>query len=465
MNRTFMIDNRRRSPLVAFSIIIILILLAAIALNIFRVGGAPEIKMEAAQPVIGKSTAITVQVAERGRGLSRVRIELDQEGKIERLADKSYSFPSMISFWGPKTEQDEIRLDVGRQKIPSLKAGKATIRVTADRTGTWLFHPDPIKQELTLPVRLTPPSIQILSSQTYVAQGGSEVVIYRVGESSVRDGVRSGSWWFPGYPLPGGGKQDRFAFFAVPYSMAAPDARLVAEDGAGNSAEVPFIDQFFAKQFKSDTLPISDSFLAKVVPEILSQSPNIQDGGNPLDSYLAINGELRQANAELLKELARKSKPEFLWSRPFLMMPNGKVMAGFGDRRTYEYNGRVIDHQDHLGYDFAVTQQAPIPAANDGIVLYAAYLGIYGNAVVIDHGYGLTSLYGHMSSIAVVEEQKIARGDILGRTGQTGLAAGDHLHFSVLLQGLPVNSAEWWDGHWIRDRIAKKMGTAFPFSE
>lgn len=460
-----MIDNRRRSPLVVLFIVTILILLAVVAVNIFRVGDPPEIKIEAAQSVIGRSTAITVGIIERDRGLSRVRIDLEQEGKIEPLADKSYSHRSMISFWGPKTEQDEVLLDVGRQKIPGLKAGKATIRVTADRTGTWLLHPDPVTQELTLPVRLTPPSIQILSSQTYVAQGGSEVVVYRVGESSVRDGVRANSWWFPGYPLPGGGPQDRFAFFAVPHSMAAPDARLVAEDGAGNSVEVPFIDQFFTKPFKSDTLSISDSFLAQVVPEILAQSPQIQDRGNPLDSYLAINGELRQANAELLKGLARKSKPEFLWSQPFLMMPNGKVMAGFGDRRTYEYGGRVIDHQDHLGHDFAVTKQAPIPAANGGIVLYAAYLGIYGNAVVIDHGYGLTSLCGHMSSIAVAEGQKVARGDILGRTGQTGLAAGDHLHFAVLLHGLPVNSAEWWDGHWIRDRIVRKLGAAFPYSD
>jgi len=247
--------------------------------------------------------------------------------------------------------------------------------------------------------------------------------------------------------------------------MAAPDTRLVVEDGAGNSAEMPFIDQFFAKPFKTDIIPISDSFLDKVVPEILSQSPNIQDRGNLLDNFLAINGDLRQVDAEILKELAKKSKPEFYWNRPFLMMPNGKVMSAFADRRTYEYNGRVIDHQDHLGYDFAVTKQAPVPAANDGVVANAAFFGIYGNAVIIDHGYGLMSLYGHMSSIAVTVGQKVARGDILGKTGQTGLAAGDHLHFTTLLQGLPVNPTEWMDGHWIRDRIAKKLGASFPFSD
>jgi murein DD-endopeptidase MepM/ murein hydrolase activator NlpD len=146
------------------------------------------------------------------------------------------------------------------------------------------------------------------------------------------------------------------------------------------------------------------------------------------------------------------------------MIPNGKVMAAFADRRTYLYKGKVIDHQDHLGYDLAVTKQCPVPAANDGVVVYARYFGIYGNAILIDHGFGLMTIYGHLSSISVKEGQTVAKGDIIGRTGETGLAGGDHLHFSTILQGLPVNPIEWCDGHWIRDRIAAKLGSAFTFS-
>jgi murein DD-endopeptidase MepM/ murein hydrolase activator NlpD len=277
--------------------------------------------------------------------------------------------------------------------------------------------------------------------------------------------VRTGGWWFPGYPLPGGGKQDRFAFFAVPYDMAQPDVRLVAEDAAGNSAEMGFIDKFFPKPFKSDDLKIDDAFMNKVVPEILSQTPDMKDRGNLLENYLAINRELRRKDGDIIKSLAQKSKPAFLWSKPFAMIPNGKVMAAFADRRSYQYQGKKIDQQDHLGYDLAVTKQCPIPAANDGVVMYASYFGIYGNTVLIDHGYGLMSIYGHLSSIGVKEGQKVAKGDIIGKTGETGLAGGDHLHFCTILQGLPVNPSEWIDGHWIRDRIAKKLGSAFNYSE
>lgn len=459
-----MAEDRRSFPLGVVSFLV-LVLISFLALAVFRVGGEPEINIVPAAPVIGKRGPVKIEVAEPRRGLVHVKVELVQGDKSVTLTIKAYYSRSWLSLRGARTVRDTIHLDVGREAIPSLKVGTAVIRVTADRAGTWLRHPDPVTQEVSLPVRLTPPALQITSTQVYVAQGGCEVVTYRVGESAIRDGVRSGRWWFPGYPLPGGGKQDRFAFFAVPYDMAEPDVRLVAEDGAGNEAQMPFMDKFIPRPRHTDTIQVTDAFVAKVVPEILSQSPEIQDRGNPLDNYLAINSELRKKSGELLEELASKSKPEFLWSKPFEMMPNGKVMSAFADRRTYQYQGRVIDHQDHLGYDLAVTRQSPVPAANDGVVVLAKFLGIFGNAVVIDHGFGIMSLYGHLSSISVSAGQKVVRGDIIGKTGETGLAGGDHLHFTILLQGLPVNPVEWWDGHWIKDRLARKLGSAFRFEE
>jgi len=417
----------------------------------------PDIKIEPATQAIGRLTPVKIDVSEPKRGLTHVTVELVFEGKSEIIVDKRYSSPSVFAFWGQRTDHDTLLLEVGKESVPDLKGENATIRVTVARADTWLRHPDPGTLDLTLPVQLTPPSLQIISSQTYVAQGGCEAVVYRVGESSVRDGIRSGTYYFPGYVLPGGGKQDHFAFFAVPYNQSQADVRLEVEDAAGNQAEYPFVDKFFPKQFKSDTIRISDEFLNKVVPEILSQSPEIQDSGDPVENYLTINGELRRKQDEELKVLAQKSRSEFFWKQAFLRMPNSKPMAAFGDQRSYEYGDKIIDHQVHLGQDLAVTQQAPIPSANDGVVVLARYFGIYGNAVIIDHGYGLMSLYGHMSSIAVKEEQEVARGEIIGRTGQTGLAGGDHLHFAMLLQGLPVNPIEWWDEHWIQDRIRKKI--------
>jgi hypothetical protein len=460
-----MIDKRKRAGISPKLLLLTLclMLLIALAIGIFRVGGEPDIEIKPGMTAIGKETPFEIMLSEPRRGLAHVTVEFFQEDKKTTLADKAYPASSQLFPWGGKTENDTFTVKAGQNALSSLTGGSATIRVTAERAGTWLRHPDPQVEEITLPVRLTPPSLQVTSIQTYVNQGGCETVTYRVGEFAVSDGVQAGSWWFPGYPLPGGDTQERFALFAVPFDMTAADVRLVVEDDAGNSAERGFIDKFFPKDFQTDTININDSFLAKVIPEILSQSPEIKDLGDPLNNYLAINRDLRKKNGETLKQLAQKSKPDFLWNRAFMQMPNSKRTASFGEQRTYLYDDRVIDHQTHLGYDLAVTRRAPIPAANSGIVVFAGYFGIYGNAVVIDHGYGLQSIYGHLSSLAVAEGQEVAIGDVIGRTGETGLAGGDHLHFCTLLQGLPVNPMEWWDSHWIEDRISRKLGPGFSF--
>jgi murein DD-endopeptidase MepM/ murein hydrolase activator NlpD len=360
----------------------------------------------------------------------------------------------------------ELQDEVGRTSVPTLVEGEAVVRVVAERAPTWLRRPDPVVKELRLPVRLVPPSLALLSSQHYVAQGGSGVVLYRVGPTAARDGVRAGEWFFPGVPLPGGGKEDRLALFGVPWDVTDDvRLRLVAEDDAANVAEVAFVDRFFRKPPARDRIVLDDAFLRKVVTEIRQQTPGLEDHGSLLESYLEINRGLRRRNAEELVALAPRSAGTFLWTEPFLPLHNAKVMSSFADHRTYVYEGREVDEQTHLGFDLAVVAHTPVPAANRGVVLLARYLGIYGNTVVVDHGLGLGTLYSHLSSIAVKEGQAVERGAVLGRTGATGLAGGDHLHFTTLVRGLPVSPVEWWDAHWIRDRVASKAGpTALAFA-
>lgn len=76
---------------------------------------------------------------------------------------------------------------------------------------------------------------------------------------------------------------------------------------------------------------------------------------------------------------------------------------------------------------------------------------------MIDHGCGLFSMYSHLSRMETEVKKEVKKGDILGRTGATGMAGGDHLHFAMLVQGVVVNPIEWWDEHWIRDNIELKM--------
>jgi len=437
-----------------------------LALAAYRAGPTPTIQATPAGGSIGRKTSLTVTVTEPVRGLSRVRAELVQGDRVEKLAEKTYLPLPSWKFWGVGSARDALPLDIGRDAIKGLKEGPVIVRVTAEGASAWLRRPEPAVKEITFQVRLIPPSLGVTSTFHFVRQGGAEAVVYRVGESSVRDGVQAGDLWFPGFPLPGGGKGDRFALFAVPYDMPDPSSvKLMAADDAENESQVTFIDQFAPRKPIDATINLSDAFLKKVVPAILSQTPDMKDSGGLLENFLSINRDLRKANAAALVELAAKSKPRFLWSRTFLPMSNAKVMAPFAEERAYVYQGRTVDHQVHLGFDLAATRAVPVQASNDGVVALARFFGIYGNAVVVDHGYGLESLYAHLSSIDVKEGQEVKRGETLGRTGDTGLAGGDHLHFSILLAGQPVSPVEWWDGHWIRDRVARKLGGALRFED
>jgi len=450
-----------------FRAFVVVVLAAGVAFGLLatlRVSPEPSVSLTPGGSAIGRKTAVEVAVQGGGRGLAGLKLELILEDRSHVLAERTYTPRRPWEFWGPRTTEDALRVDVGSETVAGLRSGEATLRATASRAGTWLRQPDPAVNERTLPVRLTPPTLHLLSTQHYVAQGGAEVVVYRTGDTAVQDGVRAGGEWFPGFALPGGGERDRFALFAVPHDLDDhAHVRLVAADDAGNEAAVAFVDQFFKKPFKTDTLSVDDAFMGKVVPEILAQTPELKDRGSLLENYLAINRDLRKANGETLEKLAARSAPRFLWTEAFLHMPGGQVMAAFADRRTYLYGGREVDRQDHLGFDLATTRKSPIPAANRGVVVLARYFGIFGNAVVIDHGYGLMSLYGHLSSIDVEEGQEVDRGAPIGRTGDTGLAGGDHLHFTMLVHGVAANPAEWWDAHWIRDRLSRKLGAVLPF--
>lgn len=166
---------------------------------------------------------------------------------------------------------------------------------------------------------------------------------------------------------------------------------------------------------------------------------------------------MRIKNNQTLADLRLKTADHFLWTGPFLQLANSKVESSFADRRTYIYKGKKIDEQVHLGFDLSVTQHVAVLAANDGRVVYAADLGIYGNCVVLDHGYGLQSIYGHLSEIGVKPGDMVKKNQPLGRSGLTGLAGGDHLHYSMQVDGVQVNPVEWWDDHWIHDRIRSKL--------
>jgi murein DD-endopeptidase MepM/ murein hydrolase activator NlpD len=262
-----------------------------------------------------------------------------------------------------------------------------------------------------------------------------------------------GETFFPGYAVA----QGRYvAYFAVPLDASSKTPTVaLAEDPAGNRTQTGFRLNIKPKAFKKDKIEISDSFLQNLLPYFTSKDPSLK--GTPLEIFLAVNRKQREADHQETQKISKETAPKPLWSGIFLRLPNSKPMASFAQDRTYHYGGKEVDRQIHWGVDLASLAQSPVPAANSGIVVFAGPLGIYGNTVIIDHGCGLFSLYSHLSKLETEVKREVKKGDTLGRTGATGMAGGDHLHYAMMVHGIFVNPLEWWDEHWIRDNVDLKM--------
>jgi len=410
--------------------------------------------------VIGQTGEIAVTVTAPRGELSGLTVSLVQGDDTTPIFDLAADAGT-----GLTTSGDEVRLTrpAGKRVLPDLEAGEARIDVTAVRPVLFGFRQAAATATRTIDVRLTPPQVAVLSQFHYVNHGGSEMVVYRVNPFDAESGVRVGDKEYRGFPAGGADPALRVAFFALLWDQDLDTPITVfARDSVGNEGSGSFDFRVFPKQFRSSRINLDDRFLARVVPAILQNSPelSVDDPANLLASYLAINRDLRRMNNETIASLARDTSPEILWRGPFKQLINTAVEAGFADQRTYVYDGADVDHQVHLGFDLASTAMAPVRAANRGRVVHAGWLGIYGNCVVVDHGMGLQSLYAHLSSIAVSVGQMVESDTELGRSGATGLAGGDHLHFTMLLGGNAITPIDWWSAQWVQDRILRKLADA-----
>jgi murein DD-endopeptidase MepM/ murein hydrolase activator NlpD len=449
------------------ALLLLLIVGAAVLGGAYLYAGTlpgPSIEIRSPEKYVGQNTQLEFSVDTPRGEFTAVDAVLEQEGQSTTLFSTD---PEQQPAGEIKQEAEKMYIirPIGRQAIASLKQGPARVTVTASRPVFYGIRTARTSVTRDLEVRLDPPRVGVVSLHHFVNHGGPEFVVFRATPADVTAGVRVGDVEYPAFPGQSVGISDpavRVAFFALAYDQDRnASISVFARDVAGNQATSNIEHRVFPKPFAKSRIEINDGFLQRVVPAIAQNTPggNI-DTNDLVKGFLTINRDLREQNNKTIAALAQKTRPEMLWREAFSQLGNTSIESRFADYRTYVYKSDEIDQQVHLGFDLASLQQAPVTASNRGVVLFADYLGIYGNCVILDHGLGVQSLYAHLSTVDVREGDTVEKGQPLGRTGTTGLAGGDHLHFTLLVNGVAINPIEMWGSKWMEDRVFRKIREA-----
>jgi len=399
----------------------------------------PELSFSPAEGFITRSTELQLELNDKS-GLKNVTVVATQGKNTFTLLNKEYPL-------GITRIHEKIELD------PMLQDGPLEVNIVATDRAYYHFGKGNTTTETYQLERDTrAPMLSVTSRAHNLNHGGAGLVVYTSSEPLETSGIRIEERFFPGYAQADG---TYLCLFAFPYD-ATPDSipRLEGTDAAGNIGTGGFYYHLNPRRFVTDTINIDDRFLNSKMPQFKYMFPATQ---TPLEIFLKVNRDLRPQNRAWLQEVSVNTHTAPTWSAAFIRQPNTATRATFGDKRKYIYNGKVIDTQTHLGVDLASIAQDNILASNAGTVVYTDFMGIYGNCIIIDHGLGLQSMYAHLSSINVQVGEDVERGRIIGRSGATGLAGGDHLHFGIIISGTPVNPIEWWDQNWVKNNFTDKL--------
>jgi murein DD-endopeptidase MepM/ murein hydrolase activator NlpD len=425
----------------AILVVILIVVLAPIVFLLAR-SASPILDLPTPVNTLGRATPIAVHVRDP-RGVRNLTAVVVQNGARYPVWEMTQPTKSKDNTW---------TFTAGVKTTPQLRDGKASLIVEAT-SNDLLRKTGSLDHEVTVVTQ--PPTISVDSDTHYLYLGMADLATFNVNGGWSAAGVRVGDQTYRAWPMPGG-KPGLFSLFAFAWNMPAGTIPVVfASNDAGNDVTTPITFQFPKKEqphYTVHDLQVSDAFMQKVVGEL---NPN--GSGDMVARFVRVNNDMRKSNNQTLSDLRLKTADHFLFSQPFARQAHSQAEATFADVRNYIYQGKKIDQQVHLGYDLAVTQHVGVEASNDGRVVYAAPLGIYGNCIVVDHGYGLQTVYGHLSHFDVHEGDMVKRGQVMGQSGMTGMAGGDHIHFAMQLDGVQIDPKEWWDSHWIQDHIAKRV--------
>jgi len=381
------------------------------------------------------------------------KLSLNSDFYSARLFDNTNEIP--LSFTIRKRTETNFIIEISYSESLNLFESKdLTLTIyTNNQKG--------LLENMHLIIDTNKPKVTIIKTSPQIIRGGCALLIFKIDDFSPLDVYIQ--------------DDENIKFYAQPFNKNGYyigltewnvhkfkfSANLHAIDKAGNFSivKIPLVTKNI--DYKISKIDVKDNFVSEKKNEIHAILSNIPT--NALEKYQYIIQTLQSKSVVSIKDLTSIRMTGFLSNfimNPFKPIKNPKVSSDFGEYRIFKYKDTVVREDYHLGIDLFDIEQTKIDLQNSGIIGFSGYNGSSGNLILIHHGLGLYSVYMHCSQMFFKAGDTVGPGDIIGRTGQTGYALGDHLHFGMILQGYYVNPKEWMNSLWIQSNIQQVIDDA-----
>ncbi len=422
----------------------------------------------------------------RGIGITPVNLVLE-------LEDSESGLDEVVIRLKQKRDEKEIlrkKLNgkhVARIEVPfsgsesGLQEGEVELEIRTFDKSLWSTRGE---KSFQLPVDYKKPYLEILSTQHNAREGGAQLIFYRVQDEHLAlSGVKVDDHTYAGYPARGLDKAfENFpdvyaAFYAIPLAQGEQKRkiRLFAEDRVGNGVTEKFYNKVAERRMRERVASMSEGAFLQFVSQVVQKNLPILEKqaasigqtlqfktpentlSRAVEEFQLIERRLKPINESQIEGALKANRTDQLWDGAFLPQ-SGVVRSGFGEVVTYYVNKSPIEKHLREAFVLGVGAEGDnVYAANDGTIVFSTDLGVYGSTIIIDHGFGLASVYGSLGRMSASTGQDVSAGHVLGTYGSSGLAERKQLFFQIRVHGTPVDPTEWLSKSWYHAHVNSKI--------
>lgn len=385
-------------------------------------------------------------------GIKQYKVSLKIDDENEKI---------IINKGNVSEKEINFNLPYPKQNISSGSILQYKIEAT-DKSKYNFFLGNHSTVELKIIIDKKNPQARIIAMSNKIMRGGSAVVVFYANDEALGNiSISNGKESFVAFPFI----KDKYYASIIPWSIYNDTFKgsIIVQDKAGNIKKSNIGFAKYYKKYRVSNINLKNNFIDNKIAEIIDASgeKEVSNFANRIDMFKYVNEVLRNRDIQNINKKILNSTPDNTFNiNVFRPLKDAVIVGLFGDHRKYSVEKQYAGESYHLGLDLANVKNAPITLSNNGIAVISEELGVHGNTIVVDHGFGISSLYAHLSTFYVNAGDVLEEKTILGRTGTSGLALGDHLHFGISIQGIPVIPTEWMDSKWLKVNILDVLNEA-----